>query len=425
MRESFLHFIWQFQKYDPLNLSTSEGKSVEVYSLGQYNRNSGPDFLNAKLLVDDITWYGHVEIHLRSSDWKRHRHHHDEAYNNVIMHIVWEHDLDVSRQNGEKIPVIELKNRVKSDLLDKCNQLIKSPEPIPCQDQLENIRQLEIISMMEQTGIFRLEKKSTLILDELEKNRGSWEETAYQLLAKNFGFKTNSEPFHKLSKILPHKILVKHRSSQRDIEALLFGIAGFLPKESDNEYISELIHEYQFLSKKYNLVDYGMLKVEWKFMRMRPANFPTIRLSQIASFFIHNSKFFDQFINFNTIDEVKEMFESKPSIYWQTHYDIDRFSSKSNHGIGSSSINNLIINTVAPLLAAYSQKTGLSVYMDKSIELLESIKPEKNNIIDSWNSLGLKAQNAFESQSLISLKNDFCLKKKCLSCKIGVSLINR
>jgi hypothetical protein len=341
------------------------------------------------------------------------------------MHVVWEHDLDVKRQNGESIPVIELKNRVNQQLLEKCNELIKSPEPIPCQNQIQNVRRLEIVSMMEQTGVFRLEKKSSLILDDLKKNRGSWEETAYQLLAKNFGFKTNSEAFLKLSQTIPHKVLVKHSHSIRDVEALLYGSAGFLPIDSEEEYIADLIREYSFLAKKYLLNDKGMLKVEWKFMRMRPANFPTVRLSQLAAFFTHNTRFFDRFINFNTIEELRLMFDWAPSEYWKAHYDFGRLSTQQNNGIGKTSVDNLLINTVAPLLAAYSIQTGNKAYIKKSIDLLESLKPEKNTIIDNWKCLGLTAQNALDSQSLISLNNDFCLKKKCLSCKIGVSIINR
>ena len=210
MRESFLHFIWQFQKFDNISIQTCDAEPIQILTIGNYNTDAGPDFLNAKLLIGDITWYGHIEIHLKSSDWNRHKHQHDEAYNSVVLHVVWEHDAEVQLKNGQILPVIELKNRIKPDLLKKCNQLVKSPEKIPCVNQFSEVKNIEKVSMLDQVGVHRLKQKSEFILDLLDSNKGNWEETTFQLLAKNFGFKTNEEPLFKMAKKLSHRIFIKH-----------------------------------------------------------------------------------------------------------------------------------------------------------------------------------------------------------------------
>ncbi len=425
MRESFLHFLWQFQKYDALHLSTVDGLEVQIFSQGQLNTDAGPDFLNAKILIDDITWYGNVEMHLKSSDWNQHAHQNDAAYNNVILHVVWTHDQPVYRSDGQEVPVVELQNRVQKNLLKRCNELLKSPHTIPCQSMIDLVKKIDILSMLEQVCVYRLEQKSDVILEMLQKNSGSWEETAYQLLARNFGFKTNSEPFEKLSKTLPHKILIKYANSPVQLEALLFGMAGFLPSHAEEEYALDLNKEFQYLSKKHGLQNQNLLKVEWKFLRMRPGNFPTVRLAQFASFIRHNEKFFQEFIHFNQVRDLKELWGHSLSTYWTNHYDFGKIASKKNSGIGSASIEVLLINTVAPILAAYARQTNNDQYMEKAIDLLMALKSEKNHIINEWSDLGIQSKNAFDSQALIGLRNDFCLKNKCLSCKIGVSLINR
>lgn len=423
MRESFLHFIWQFQKFNTVELTTKDGQLIQIYAIGNYNTDAGPDFLNAKLLIGDITWYGHVELHLKSSDWDRHKHQHDEAYNNVVLHVVWEHDAEVQMQNGQTLPVIELKDRINPELLKRCNELLKSPEKIPCSTQLDTVKDIAKMSMLEQVGVMRVKQKSEAILSVLERNNGSWEETTYQLLAKNFGFKTNEEAFLKLAQSLDHKLLIKHARNFEQMEALVFGMAGFLNNELD-EYGSALKKEFSYLSKKYKLDGYGLLKAEWKFLRLRPGNFPTVRLAQFSSFLAKNVKCFSQFIHFDDYGELRQLFDFEVSTYWQSHYDFDKKGSRVSKTIGSSSVDLILINTVAPLLAAYAQYTDESRYMDKAISLLQSIKPEKNHVISMWQNLELKAKDAFDTQALIGLRNEFCLKKKCLSCKIGVSLIN-
>ena len=423
MRESFLHFIWQFQKLNRVSLLTSAGEELQVYTIGQYNTEAGPDFLNAKLSIGEITWYGHVELHLKSSDWNKHKHQHDKSYNNVVLHVVWEHDLEIENAEGNHIPVLELKDKIQPDLLAKCNALIKSPERMPCEGQFDQVMDIQKWSMLSQTGVMRLTSKSAFI-DELHQlSNGSWEETTFQLLAKNFGFKTNEHPFLKLAQIVGQKILVKHANQVFQLEALLFGLGGFLLDPVD-EYAQSLQKEYHYLAKKYGLQHKEMIREEWKFLRMRPGNFPTVRLAEFAAFLADNIKYFDRFIHYNKVGELIDCFDNELSEYWTTHYDFGKESSRKRKGMGQSSKDVLIINTVAPLLAAYSKSIDGQEYMDKATDLLQAIKPEKNTIITQWEALGLKAKDAFDTQSMLTLTNDFCKKKKCLSCKIGVSLIN-
>ncbi|UXX80708.1 DUF2851 family protein [Reichenbachiella carrageenanivorans] len=423
MRESFLHFIWQFQKFNTIELTTHDGLSVQIYAIGHYNTNAGPDFLNAKLLIDDIMWYGHIELHIRSSDWNKHKHQHDEAYNNVVLHVVWEHDIEVQSVNGASLPVLELQDRIHPELLRKCNQLIKSPEQIPCAAQFGRVRDIDKLSMLDQMGVQRLKQKSEVILNLLEKNKGSWEETTYQLLAKNFGFKTNDEPFLKLAQSLHHKTLIKHAGQPLPVAALIFGMAGFLHGDLDT-YGHELNKEYDYLSKKYKLQGFELLQAEWKYLRLRPGNFPTVRLAQFAAFMTRNVKCFDQFIHYQKTKDLLTLFEVDVDDYWQQHYDFGKASNRSQNAMGKSSIDLILINTVAPLLASYSQYTDEISFMDKAIDLLQTVKAERNHILTMWGELGFQVKDAFDSQALIELRNEFCLKKKCLSCKIGVNLIN-
>ena len=423
MRESFLHFIWQFQKFDAFQLSTADNKSIRIFSIGQYNTDAGPDFLNANVTIDEINWHGHVEIHLKSSDWNNHKHHHDPGFNNVILHVVWEHDQDVKNENGHTLPVIEIKDRVAAELIRRCDEMINSPAKIPCESQISNVNQIERLAMLNRSGVQRLETKSIKVLEILKKNDGSWEETTYQLLSKNFGLKTNSEPFFKLAEILPYRIISKHTKNHYQLESLFFGVAGFLTN-SDEGYANRLQSEYLYLAKKYNLKGLEMIRAEWKFLRMRPANFPTVRLAQFSAFYSKNVKYFDHFIHFSTVVELRDLFSSGVSDYWKSHYDFGKKSSRIIGAIGKSSVDLILVNTIAPLLTAYAKYSGENSYLDKAVELLQSLKPEKNHIIRQWENLSVKPKDAFDSQSIIHLHNEFCLKKKCLSCKIGVNLLN-
>ena len=423
MKESFLHYIWQLQKFNKAALETRDGATVEIYKTGDHNTNAGPDFLNAKLNIDGVIWYGHLEIHIKSSDWNLHGHQHDEAYNNVVAHVVWIYDQEVHLENGQIPPTIELQGRVDPDLILKCNSLINNPVEIPCGEQLGQTAPIEIHSMIDLVGIGRLKSKSERILEWLEKNKGHWETTTYQLLAGNFGFNKNETQFIRLAKSLDHKIFLRHANHQLASEALVFGIAGFLEQVNDY-YQLQLKNEFEFLSKKYGMESAQMSRAEWKFLRLRPGNFPTVRLAQFAAFLRVSAKNFQKFIHFENKSELIEMFNFRVSSYWLRHYDFAK-SGLARVRMGSTSVDLILINTVAPLLAAYAKYSGEHSYMEKAVNLLQQLKSEKNHILSTWAAHQVNAKNAFEGQGLISLRNEYCLKKKCLSCKIGVSLLNK
>ncbi|MFY0653122.1 MAG: DUF2851 family protein [Cyclobacteriaceae bacterium] len=424
MQESFLHYIWQFQQFDKAKLLTTEGEEVQIYSTGTHNSNAGPDFENAKVRIGNIDWHGQVEIHTSSSYWQLHGHQKDAAYENVILHVVWQEDEPIFNSDKKRIPTIELKNRISEDLLKRCNELINSPDVIPCSSQIAMLKSMERVAMQEQAGIERLQDKSQFVFDLLHKNKGNWEETAYQLVAKNYGFKINSESFLRLAENLPLKILKKHSGNLMQVEALLFGMAGFLDETPKDHYHLILMNEYAFLAKKYSLEGNELHHSNWKYLRLRPGNFPSVRLAQLAAFINSNAHVFDCFLNAKSIKQAVKLQQHKVSDYWQSHYSFGSETDRKLKSIGLASIENLIINTTAPLLAAYAQHVDDQKFMDQAIDLLTGIKNEKNKIITQWEGLGLKSQNAFESQALIQLYNTYCLKKKCLSCKIGVALIN-
>lgn len=420
--ERLLQFIWQFQKFNNENLVTeNDHEPIQVIQIGNFNTNAGPDFLEAKLQIGSMLWAGNIEIHIKASDWNVHKHAENMAYDSVILHIVWENDLDIFRKNGQKIPVLSLKNRIEPKLLTTYTHLIENFEPIPCYSQFKNVNNFLKTNMLERTLVARLERKAALILEKLEKNQGDWEQTTYEILAKTMGFGLNSIPFERLASIVPLKIIQKHADQILSVEALLFGAAGFLEQPLD-EYSATLQKEYQFLKAKYGL-DYQLNKHEWKFMRLRPANFPTVRLAQFAQMVQKTKSLFSYFLLSESPQSLKNMLKTKPTSYWETRFNFGEKSSETQKGMGQASIDILLINTVAQILAAYSISKIETSYIEKAMELLENIKAENNKITRLWASLGFPPQNAFDSQAQIELYREYCQKKACLSCIIGANIL--
>lgn len=428
MQESFIHFIWQYQYFNRQDLCTTKGEPVQVLKQGVYNRqNAGPDFRGAKLRVDGMDWYGDVELHIRSSDWQRHSHEKDGAYNSVILHVVWEVDAEALRQDGTAIPQLELRGRVEERMLEQYEGLMKSRHSIPCAPQLEQVNSLTKFSMLDKALLERLRRKSAIILDWVQENGGDWETAAYWLLGQNFGFKKNNEAFLALMKKLPLKVLAKHRDQPLQQEALLFGMAGFLEDipDSDQQYLKQLQQEWNFLGQKYQLLDKRMNRHEWKFLRMRPANFPTVRLAQLAAVLHARHHLFSLFSAELPVKELIGILRKPQSAYWQEHYDMGKRSKSKIPTLGASSAQNLLINTAAPLLAAYGVYTDQESWIDRTMQLLQQISAESNSILDEWKSLGLIPQHAFDSQALLELYNEFCRPKQCLQCSIGLQLLKR
>ena len=430
MSEFFLHFLYQFQYFDKINLQTTDNERIEVLKIGRMNTDSGADFQDARLLIGDVEWAGSVEIHVKSSDWNLHEHQSDAAYQNVILHLVWEDDKPIFRKDGTKIPTLTLRERTDKKLLKKYQTLIDSKTEIPCQNQFMEVENIHKMMMMDKVLMKRLQDKSLIINDSLTENHSDWEETAYQTLAKNFGFKLNAEPFLQLAKNLPLKILQKHRDNLLQIEALIFGVAGFLHNPEDNpehwdEYRQILRKEFQFLSAKYQLQNHILGQHEWKYLRLRPANFPTVRLAQFAKFIQENINLFSVLIHLENVNNLAKTLKITQSDYWIKHYVFGKLSEGNVPNLGNSSIENIVINTVVPLLVSYANHKDNREYLEKAIRLLEELPSEENKITKHWKSMGLPIKSAFDSQASIEWFNHFCIKKHCLECNVGISILKK
>jgi hypothetical protein len=419
MKEDFLHYLWKYKLFRTTNLRAQTNEKVEIVHPGIHNNDSGPDFFNAKIKIGETTWAGNVEIHLKSSDWYHHQHHKDKAYDNVILQVVYQHDKDVYLSNNSLVPTMEI--QFDDILLKNYQKLIRSESWIACEKDLHTVDDFLIKKWMEELMIERLEDKALKIKQELKQTQNNWEETFYRHLAKNFGFKLNGEPFELLARSLPLKVVAKHKNNLMQIEALLFGQAGFLNEETGDDYYLKLKSEYQFLQHKFNLKP--IEKHLWKFLRSRPGNFPTVRLAQFAALIFQSKSLFSKIMETQDLQKIKQMLQAKPSEYWDTHYHLNKPSVKKPKPLGQSAIQILFINTVVPFLFVYGKHKGIDDLSERALSSLSMIKPEKNSMVSQWKRLGLKPENAFESQALIQLKNNYCTFKKCLHCSIGNYII--
>lgn len=419
MNESFLQFIWQQQLFEKENLETVDNRKIEILNPGFKNTNSGPDFYDAKIRVGEQLWAGTVEIHLRASDWYNHNHSNDKAYDNVILHIVADYDTDIFNSKGVKIPTFVL--NYSKNLYKNYTKLIMNKGPIPCSDFLHTIDEFYIKTWINRLLVQRFQRKTKQVFDSYIENQKSWEETFYQFIAKNFGFKVNALPFEILAKSLPYKFIAKQKDDLSQIEALLFGQAGFLKLNCDDDYFLKLKRDYEFFSKKYNLKPLKMHL--WKFLRLRPVNFPTVRIAQLAALLHKNVNMFSKILEAKNIKQIFDYFDVKVSDYWLYHYKFCKTSKKSYKKLGKISINGFLINSIAVFLFAYGQNQRNEEYKEKAFDLLENIPSEKNNIIDKWKTTVIKPQNAFDTQALIELYNQYCKKGRCLDCNLGGKII--
>ncbi len=424
MQEEFLHFIWKFQYFDKHNLTTTSGELINVISQGIQNHNSGPDFSFSKVKIGKIDWHGFTEIHIDSSDWNKHRHQNDKAYDKTILHVVWQDDKEVLRSDGSLMPTLELRNRVNLDLIYNYKNLLGNADAIPCATYLSSVNRLAKYAMMDFVVMKRLEKKAGFLLQLVNQNI-TWEEATYRLLAKNFGFKVNSESFLTLAESTPQKIIYKHADNLLQIEALLFGQAGFLDNKNGDLYFSKLKKEYDFLAHKYGIAAQKLTKHQWKFSRLRPGNFPAIRIAQFSFLCYSFKNLFSTFKEVHSYSDFSKKLKIHQSEYWQGHYSFAKKSKAKIAGLGKSSVDNVLINTVIPLKVAYGIAKDAQVSIDNAISLLENLPAENNKITRLWKDTGFAVKNAYDSQSLIELYNNFCVKRKCLTCKIGVDIVKK
>lgn len=415
MQERLLHFIWQNKLFNTKALTTTTGNDLQILDFGKYNKDGGPDFWNAKVKIDDITLIGNIELHIYASDWNLHKHQRDKKYNNVILHVVYFNDSGI-----EHLPTLELNGRVPHILLDRYESMMFSEKELICNNDIGNTDDFTLENWKERLVIERLERKSTEILERLKHNGNDWEQTCYQILGKYFGSHINKEPFELLTHFLDYKILLKHKDDIFQLEALLFGVAGFLNKDFVEIYPRALKQEYRFLKQKYALKQ--LQEHHWQFMRIRPVSFPTIRIAWFA-------KIIQQMPLLNSILELQKGNDFLDNItvseYWNEHYLLDKLSKPKAKMLGADFKSILQINVFAPILYAYGRYGGGEKYTEKAFELLYNIPAEINTKTSIFKQAALQQRHAFDTQAMIELYDNYCVHKRCLECVIGYKILRK
>ncbi len=420
--EKLMQYIWQHQLLDTTHLVTTDGRRIQVIDAGRLNTDSGPDFFNAKIRIDGCMWVGNIEIHYRASDWQRHKHHIDKAYDSVVLHVVEVDDIAVTRSNGETIPQMVM--RAAPTLQGSFKKLVENAPMLSCGERIPAIDKFFITDWLNSLSLERLQSKSERIASWLELYKGNWEEVCYVTLARNMGFGINSDAFERLARSLPLSFLQKHADSLFQLEAFLLGQAGFLTEvRRDDDYYTRLVGEYAFLQNKFGLTP--LPEEVWKFFRLRPPNFPHRRLAMLAQYIHGGFSLFARLCEAKDIEEMRSLFQVTLSGYWDKHYTFDAISSRSTSVLGVAAIDIILINTVAPLLYAYGMYTGEEHYTDRAQWVWESLRPEQNSIVHRFAAIGVESHSALDSQAVIQLYNEYCLKRKCLYCRIGHKLLAR
>ncbi len=421
MNEFFLHYVWKYKLFDPLNLKTSSGEPIEIIKAGEHNHHDGPDFTEAQVKIGQTLWVGNIEIHVNSKDWNTHRHDLNKNYNNVILHVVYQFEGGIKNEAGTAIPTLELKHRVFPHVQRNYEFLSKSKASLPCFGQLKEIPPLLISLWQERLIIERLEEKVKTIQLTFEATQHNLEETFYRHLAANFGFKANKQPFFQLAESLPLAVLNKYQAHLFQLEALLLGQAGMLEDFFEDKYMKDLQNEYSYLQKKHQLI--AMRGLQWKFMRLRPMNFPTIRIAQFASLIHAQYPLFAKIMNCRNTESIYHLFDISVSAYWTQHFVPGKKSAELSKNLGKEAIHNIISNTICPVLFFYGRLKDDQQYIDLAVQLLSEIPEENNKITKIFDSSALCPSNSLESQAAIQLYNNYCMQKRCHNCSIGNHII--
>ena len=421
MNEEFLYYIWSYGLYESGSLKTRIGQALEILRTGIRNSDSGPDFADARLKIDGTLWAGNIEIHVVSSDWNKHGHQHDVAYNNVILHVVYEDDVPVFNSSGAVVPTLELKTLIPKQHLSRYYELMEQGQWLRCANVLHEVSPVRIAAWLDRLIVQRMEEKTLLIKRLLEQSRNNWKECLYQAIAVSYGFKVNATPFEMLSNLLPYHTVRKYSGNTFMTESLLYGMSGLLNGFFEDEYPRNLQNEFRYLQGKHQLVP--MESSVWKFMRLRPRNFPTLRLSQFAGILAANDELLDKVLNEPDLEKQTGVFNSSASPYWRDHYLFDKIAGRIQPSMGWDSACLIVINAIVPFLFLYGKEKGEQRYIDRAISFLEQLKPEMNNAMREWKNYGIKAGNALQSQALLHLRNRFCSQSRCLECSIGVGIL--
>ena len=421
MKEDFLHYLWKYKKV-PLICQLSTGEMLEILSFGQYNTLSGADFFNAKLLIDGQQWAGNVEMHLKSSHWYAHGHQQDPAYRNVILHVVWEHDIEVFDANNQPIPTLELKNIISPELLSRYQTSLGAPyEFIPCEKDYKSTPEMTLLSWNERLFVERLEEKSAFIAEVWQEAQWDWEKVLFLLLLKYFGGVVNGEAFLEIGRQLDFSIIRKECSHPLHLEALFLGRANLLPEEGEHTYIKDLQQHYAYLQQKYNLQDITAII---NFKGLRPQSFPTIRLSQLVQVYEQRESLFSKILEITDWHSLLALFKVGVSDFWETHYTFHKVSPKVKKPISATLLQLLLINVVIPIQYFYYKTLGKDI-TETLIKIIKGLPAERNGVVDAFQRLGAKVETAFDSQVLLQQHKQYCKGKRCLDCAIGVALLRK
>ncbi len=418
--ENLLHFIWKFRLFQQEGIRLNTGEQLSILSPGKYHQDAGPDFQDARLRIGATIWAGNVEIHLRSSDWFRHHHETDAAYHNIILHVVAEHDAEVQDLNNQNVPVLELKSLISESLLKRWTELSDSMFPIPC-SALGRPDVMTMRNWLDRLVAERMEDKASRIRQLLNLTKNDWQETMYCFVFRSMGMQLNAVPFELLARSLPYRVVLNYRQSRFQLEALLFGQSGLLHDEHLEEYPRALWEEYRFLARKHSLKPID--KHLWKFLRLRPMNFPSVRIAQLADLLSKHSISPETFRERATLKDWMNWFDLSVSPYWEEHYVLDHVSEKRKKHLGKVAGQSLLINAIVPFVFVYATQRGDELLRDQSLEALYQLPAEKNLILRAWNQFGIQPESAAESQGLIQLKLAYCDARKCLDCAVGHRLL--
>jgi hypothetical protein len=421
MKEDFLHYLWKYKKV-PLSCQLSTGESLEILSFGQYNTLSGADFFNAKLLIGGQQWVGNVEMHLKSSHWYAHGHQQDPAYCNVILHVVWEHDVEVFDTNNQPIPTLELKNIIAPELFSRYQTSFWAPyQFIPCEKNYKLTSEMMLSSWKERLFVERLEEKSAFIAEVWQEAQWDWEKVLFLLLLKYFGGVVNGEAFLEIGRHLDFSIIRKECSHPLHLEALFLGRANLLPEEGEHTYINELQQHYAYLKQKYNLQDINLVI---NFRGLRPQGFPTIRLSQLAQVYEQRESLFSKILEITDWHSLLALFKVGVSDFWETHYTFHKVSPKVKKPISATLLQLLLINVLVPIQYFYYKTLGKDI-TETLIKTIKGLPAESNGVVDAFQHLGAKVETAFDSQVLLQQHKQYCKGKRCLDCAIGIALLQK
>ena len=418
MKEEFIYYLWE-NRLLHLDLKTTDNEEITILSVGIRNHDSGADFVNARIKIGDALWAGQVEIHVRASDWFKHNHHNDANYDSVILHVVYENDTD-----SLKIPTLEIKDKFDLSIFHKYNWFFGSRNWIPCGEFVGGVQNFTLISWLDRMLVEHLENECKDLDFKLKNNQYDWEQAFYQRLMRYFGLKVNNDSFEYLSRILPLNLLLRHRDNDIYIESMMFGCAGFLERDFEEDYPSLLKRDFMMLKSKFGLK--VMPLSNWKFLRLRPPNFPTIRIAQLAKIITKNGNMFSKIRDADDIQEIKDLFDIELNSYWDNHFQFDKTSKVERRKIlGKTAVDLIIINAIVPMLFYYGHTHSLESYKEKAMSFLEQIEAEDNLIIRNFQNSGVVLQNAFQTQAILYMYKYYCKRRRCLECRIYSVLSKR